>query len=94
MQRVVIQRPARVTVPPLTSEGVVVTVGDEREAVKPEPHAAAVATPRRDRAQWTMPACDDRTEENLASPTIPSWNQISEFLTSMRRLRDSAASVA
>ena len=31
---------------------------------------------------------------SVASPTIPSWNQISEFLTSMRRLRDSAASVA
>ena len=30
----------------------------------------------------------------VASPSIPSWNQIAEFLESMRRLRDSTGFAA
>jgi hypothetical protein len=30
----------------------------------------------------------------VASPSIPTWNQIAMFLESMRRLRDSAGSAA
>lgn len=31
---------------------------------------------------------------NMASPSIPSWNQIHEFLQEMRRLRESAIPAA
>jgi hypothetical protein len=34
------------------------------------------------------------TREMLASPSIPSWNQIARFLESMRRLRDSSGFAA
>jgi len=32
--------------------------------------------------------------EGMASPTIPSWNQIAEFLKSMQQLRDSTGFAA
>lgn len=35
-----------------------------------------------------------RLQDEVASPSIPSWNQIAEFLKTMKQLRDSSGFVA